>query len=99
PKKSGLYNAMGVALVGTSISDLASTEWALRQADVREANPLMSGGPEARIVLKSTAATLVFVGSDHLHKKGHTRTALWLRIAVVAGYGYVTAHNLRQAWQ
>ena len=97
PEKSGLYKAMGVALVGTAASDLWSTELALRSPDVREANPIMATNMEARLAVKASATALVFLGSDHVHSKGHTRVALWLRIATVAGYGYVTLHNLRTA--
>lgn len=96
-EKSGLYKAMGFALMGTAASDVLSTELALMSsADVREANPFMATSTEARIALKASTTTLVFVASDHLHKKGHEKMALWLRIATVAGYGIVTAHNLRQ---
>ena len=94
-KKSRLYQAMGVVLVGTAAGDLWSTELALRSPDVREANPFMATSPEARIAAKASATALVFVGSDVLHSKGHPRMALWLRIATVAVWGYATAHNLR----
>lgn len=96
-EKSRLYQAMGVALVGTAASDLWSTELGLRALDVREANPFMATNLEARIAVKASVTTFVFVGSDYAHSKGHTRAALWLRIACVAGYGYVTLHNLRTA--
>jgi hypothetical protein len=99
PEKSGLYKAMGVALVGTSVSDLWSTELGLQSPNVREGNPFMATNTEARIAVKASATALVFLGSDHIHSKGHTRMALWLRIATVAGYGYATAWNLRQAHQ
>ena len=96
-KKSGLYKALGFALVGTGASDIWSTELALRSnPNTREANPLMATNTEARIALKASTTALVFVASDHLHKKGHEHAALWLRVATVAGYGIVTAHNLRQ---
>ena len=96
-KKSGLYKALGFALVGTATSDVWSTELALRSnPNAREANPFMATNTEARIALKASTTALVFVASDHLHKKGHERAALWLRVATVAGYGIVTAHNLRQ---
>ena len=96
-EKSRLYKTLGFALIGTSAGEAWSTEWALRSADVREANPLMATNTEARLALKISTTALVFVGSDYAHSKGHTRAALWLRIACVAGYGYATLHNLRTA--
>lgn len=95
PKKSRLYNALGYALVGTAASDLVSTELALREPGTREANPLMATNTETRVAVKASVTALVFLASNHAHAKGHDKAALWLRIAVVAGYGYVTAHNLR----
>ena len=95
-EKSGLYKAMGIALVGTAASDVLSTELALlSNPTVREGNPLMATSTEARVVMKASMTAVVFVASDHLHKTGHEKMALWLRIATVAGYGIVTAHNLR----
>ena len=97
PKKSGLYKALGFALMGTAASDMWSTEMALRSnPNAREANPFMATNTEARIALKASTTALVFVASDRLHKTSHERAALWLRIATVAGDGIVTAHNLRQ---
>lgn len=94
PEKSTLYKAMGFAMVGTAATDLWSTERFLADGG-RETNPLMETNFAGRLALKTAGTTAVWYWSDELHRDGHTRTALWLRIATVAVWGYATAHNLR----
>lgn len=94
PEKSTLYRAMGFAMVGTAASDLWSTERFLRDGN-RELNPLGRTNFPGRLALKSGGTAAVWYWSDQVHRDGHTRTALWMRIITVAAWGYATAHNLR----
>lgn len=94
PEKSALYKAMGFAMVGTAATDLWSTERFLADGG-RELNPLMERSFTGRLALKTAGTAAVWYWSDELHRDGHTRAALWMRIATVAVWGYATAHNLR----
>jgi len=88
-----LFKVLGYGVYATRAGDIVSTELALRRANTYEANPLMRN---RTIRMTSSVATAVGINymTSKLHKH-HPRAALWVRIATVVGWGYVTAHNLR----
>ena len=91
---SPAFRAMGWAVIGSASADIASTHYALRGGG-REANPVAPGGIKGIAAVKAATTVAVLWGTDELRKSGHEKTALWLRVATVAAWGYATAHNLR----
>lgn len=92
-EESGLFRILGWATYGVMAGDVVSTELVLAQGGY-ERNPFQ----ENRFVRVSSHAAYG-LAMNHLsakvYKSGRKKTALWMRIAIVAGFGYVTAHNLR----
>jgi hypothetical protein len=93
-KESKLFRIMGWTTYATSYGDLATTEYGLAQGAV-ELNPL-----QRNCLTRATTHLVVPIVVNYttakLYRDGHEKTALWIRIAATAGYGYVIAHNLRQ---
>lgn len=91
---SKLFRAMGWGVYGSSGADLISTEIALSRG-AYEGNPFMRNRP---VRISYHIALPIFFNwvTEKDRKNGHEKRALWMRIAFVAAYGYVTAHNLRQ---
>lgn len=94
PEKSTLYKAMGIALVGTAASDVISTEYVIRGGGY-EMNPVGRTNVYGRTALKSAGTAVVWWWTDRVHRDGHTKAALWMRIAAVSVWGYATMHNIR----
>jgi hypothetical protein len=92
-ERDGLYDAMGYAMVGGSIGDLLSTQYALSNG-ARELNPLQQN-TGVRVASAVAFPVVAIYLSDELRKDGHPKLALWFRIALVALKGYAIAHNLR----
>jgi hypothetical protein len=92
-EESMLFKVAGWAVTGTATGDLATTEYGLSRG-FTEANPLVRN----RGVRFGTHVAIT-VATNHvtarLHQHGHTRAALWVRLAVAGAYGYAVAHNLR----
>jgi hypothetical protein len=77
-------------------ADLTSTEYALRQPGLREANPIMQT-PGNRCVLK-LATTAAVIGIAHnLDSTGHKKAARILRWSAIIGWGGAAVWNMRQA--
>ena len=95
-KEGALFQTFGVGMFAASAGDLASTEWGLSQPGVYEANPLASNRG-IRVSTHVLVPVAVWWTTKHLHKNGHDKAALWVRIAVTAAYGYAVMHNLRTA--
>jgi hypothetical protein len=91
-----LFQAFGIGMYIAAAGDLASTEWALSHPQVYEQNPLMSNRG-VRIAAHVLAPTAMWWTTDWMRKRGHSRSALLMRIGMTAGYGYLTVHNLRTA--
>ena len=93
-EESKLFQIMGWATYGASAGDLITTEYGLANGAV-ELNPLQQHCI-TRCAAHALIPPLVNFTTAKLHRAGHEKAALWIRIAVVAGYGYAIAHNLRQ---
>ena len=91
--RDGLYDAMGFAIVGGSVGDLLSTQYAISNG-ARELNPLQQN-TGVRVASAVAFPVVAIYLSDELRKDGHPKIALWFRIALVALKGYAIAHNLR----
>lgn len=90
-----LFRALGLATYGVSGGDIVSTELALANGSF-ELNPTQRNRA-VRITTHAVWAPLFNHTTDRLYRGGHKKTALWLRIGMVAAMGYATAHNLRNA--
>ena len=95
-EETRLFKALGWAHIGAQFGDLASTEYALNSGLAREGNPMMQN-PAVRYTVKPVAAFGLNAATAKLYQT-NPNAALWMRIALVAGYGYITAHNLRTAY-
>jgi hypothetical protein len=87
---------LDAAVVAAAGADLASTEYALRQPGLREANPLMQT-PGNRVALKLATTAAVIGIARHLDAKGHRRGARVVRWAAIIGWGGAAVWNMRQA--
>lgn len=94
-EESALFRAMGIATYAVFAGDLGSTELGLSTGRGYEANPFMQNR-YARIGSHVVMPVAVNHVTAKLYQRGEKKKALWFRIAVVAGYGYLTAHNLRE---
>ena len=95
-EEGALFQTLGVGMFAASAGDLASTEWGLGRPGVYEANPLASNRT-VRLSTHVLVPAAVWWTTRRLHRDGHEKTALWIRIAVTAAYGYAVMHNLRTA--
>jgi hypothetical protein len=93
-EEGAFFQSFGVGLFAASAGDLASTEWGLSQPGIYEANPL-AGNRGVRLATHVLVPAAVWWTTKRLHKNGHDRAALWVRIAATAAYGYAVMHNLR----
>ena len=93
PATADLFDAFGLGVYAAKVGDTVSTEIALRRLGTYEANPLMRNRG-VRLATTVAAPLLFNCATAHLHET-HPRAALWMRIGVVVGWGYITAHNLR----
>lgn len=89
-----MWDALGILLVGFAGADLATTEYALSQPGFYELNPIMRE-QWVRISSKVAVTGFVYWHSAKV-RKTNPKLALAYRLAVVALWGYATAHNLRE---
>ncbi len=92
--ESDLFKILGWTTYGVMAGDVISTQYGLSRGFV-EANPLQRN-TAVRVSSHVAVAVLANHATARLHDAGHRKTALWMRVAIVAGYGYVTAMNLRR---
>lgn len=93
--EDALFRALGYGTYVTFGGDAVSTELALANGG-SELNPFQDIRG-VRIGSHVAVPVLVNYATAELYHNGHKKTALWVRIATVAAFGYATAHNLRQA--
>lgn len=93
--EGALFRALGYGTYATFGGDAVSTELALANGS-SELNPFQDIRA-VRIGSHVAVPVLVNYATAELYHNGHKKTALWVRIATVAAFGYATAHNLRQA--
>ncbi len=91
-----LHDILGVMLVGTAITDVASTR-AVINAGGFEQNPIAGDSFARQLAVKSAGTAAVYFASEKVRSSGHPKIALWMRIATVCAWGYATAHNIRMA--
>ena len=89
-----MWDALGILLIGFSGADLATTEYALTQPGFYEANPLMQER-WVRVPVNVGVTGFVYWHTNKL-RKTNPKLAWVYRIAMVAVWGYATAHNLRE---
>lgn len=86
---------MDWAMAGTSLADMATTEWALTKPGLAEGNPFMQE-PVVRIGLKTVGTAGVIALTHHLKKKGKKRAAKILGITACVLWGGAAVHNAIQ---
>lgn len=89
-------DTLDVLVVASAGADVATTEWALRQPGLAEANPLMST-PAARVGLKTVATATVIVGTHELANHGHKRAAKVLKVLAILFWTGAATNNALQA--
>lgn len=89
----GLFKFAGVGMFAASVGDLTTTEWGLTQPGIYEGNPV-STHRGVRIATHVVAPAVVWWTTEKIHKKGHKKLALALRIGLMVAYSYAAAHNL-----
>lgn len=87
------FSLFGWLVLATTAGDMATTHIGLSSGG-REINPIMRH-ELARYTLPPATAAVLLVTTERL-RKSRPKTALAMRIAVVAVRGYVIAHNVRQ---
>ncbi len=85
------FEASGVGIFAASAADFATTEWGLSRG-LQEGNPIASHRG-IRLVHHVVGPAAVYWATDRLEKKGKTKLALALRIAVMTAYSYAALHN------
>lgn len=94
PLKLGLYGTFA-ALQGL---DAVTTLQAIDRNQARELNPLMAGLTEhpAAFIATKGAIALSTIYLVHRLSKDHPKTAVWLAVALNAGYSTIVISNYRQ---
>lgn len=90
---SVLFRALGVGVYAVNAGDIISTELAISNG-YRELNPRA----QSRAVRVASHVAVAYGwnwGTERVRKGGHDRVALWMRVAMIVPYGYLTARNLR----
>ena len=83
----------GVGMFAASAADLITTERGLSQG-LAEGNPAASQRG-LRIATHVVGPMAVYYATESLQKAGKTKTALLLRISLMAAYSYAAIHNAR----
>jgi hypothetical protein len=87
------YIAPPIAYGLANAGDLVSTELALRNPKVQEANPVMRGGLGERLALKLGTTAALTAADYGLQKAGHKNWAKAIRIGVPLILGGIAASN------
>lgn len=90
--EDALFRLSGMGMFAASAADVATTEWGLRHPGLDEGNPLVSNR-SFRMAAHIAAPAAVWWTTERIHKSGHRRLALILRIGLMAAYGYAAARN------
>ena len=86
--------ALNVAVIGSGVSDYASTRYAIAHGG-REANPILSQGAVRQAVVK-TAGIGAVIGLAHVLDEKHRVLAHVMRAMTVIVWSAATWHNARQ---
>jgi len=90
---SPAFRVSGVGMFAASAADLITTERGLSQG-FAEGNPAASQRG-LRIATHVVGPMAVYYATEKLQRAGKTKTALLLRISLMAAYSYATIHNAR----
>ena len=85
----------GLVITSAAV-DLATTEWALGQPGMHEANPLLQGPPE-RALVKTAATVAVVAGGRYLERHGHRNWSRGVRIGIVVLWSGAAVNNAIRA--
>ena len=87
------FRVFGVGMFAASAADLITTERGLSQG-FAEGNPAASQRG-LRIATHVVGTMAVYYTTEKLQRTGKTKTALLLRISLMAAYSYAAIHNAR----
>lgn len=90
-----LFRGLGWAVYGTSAAEIVTTELLMARGGY-ERNPLMRNRA-VRIGVHIVVPVAVNKATEFIRKEGLPRYALWIRIAVVAMWGFTSARNIHIA--
>ncbi len=90
---SPAFRVSGAAMFAASAADLITTEHGLSQG-FAEGNPAASQRG-LRIATHVVGPMAVYYATEKLQRAGKTKTALLLRISLMAAYSYAAIHNAR----
>ena len=90
---SPAFRVSGVGMFAASAADLITTEQGLSQG-LSEGNPAASQRG-LRIATHVVGPMAVYYATERLQKAGKTKSALLLRISLMAAYSYAAIHNAR----
>lgn len=93
PASADLFDVLGIGIYVTKATDIATTELALGRPGVYEANPLLHNRG-VRVAASAVVAPLINLGTARVYRT-RPRLALWMRVGVVVGWGFASAHHLR----
>ena len=93
PGSSPALRVTGVGMFAASAADLITTEYGLSQG-IDEGNPVASQRG-LRIATHVAGPLAVYYATEKLKREGKTKTALILRISLMAAYSYAAIHNAR----
>ena len=90
---SPAFRGSGMGMFAASAADLITTERGLSQGFV-EGNPAASQRG-LRIASHVIGPMAVYYATEKLQRAGKTKTALLLRVSLMAAYSYAAIHNAR----
>lgn len=85
--------ASGVGMFAASAADLITTEVGLNRG-LNESNPA-AANRGLRIATHVVGPMAVYYATERLQRSGRTKSALLLRISLMAAYSYAAIHNAR----
>lgn len=91
--KTPAFRVSGVGMFAASAADLITTEYGLTRG-LDEGNPAASSRG-LRVVTHVVGPVAVYYATEKLQREGRTKTALFLRISLMAAYSYAAIHNTR----
>jgi hypothetical protein len=84
--------SLGWVMAGASAADLATTEIALRQPGLSEANPFMQT-PATRVLLKTAGTVIVISAHRELKRRKKHKTAKIVAITAIAIWSGAAVNN------
>jgi len=89
-------DALTIGVLGASVADLATTQWAFAAVPgARDVNPLVRG-PVSAVVVKAGMTAGVLLLDREFKRRGHPRAGKVLKIAPIVVWGGCAAWNVHQ---